>query len=92
MTFTDMFIFQVCSSHHKHTNTIIGSFQVKTMSLVRVINGRQSHLPELVLFLHLTIVVQVPQPGADVQSPVETFLRVSLRGGKSGSADGELHA
>lgn len=36
--------------------------------------------------------VQVPQPGADVQSPVETLLRVNLCGGKSGSADGELHA
>lgn len=36
--------------------------------------------------------VQVAQPGADVQSAVETLLWVSLCGGKCGSANGELHA
>ena len=51
-----------------------------------------THLAQLVLLLHLSVAVEVPQPGVDLQPAVKPLLRVALRWWQHRSADGELHA
>lgn len=53
---------------------------------------QHTHLAQLVLLLHLAAVVEVAQPGGDVQPPVQLLLRVRLGRGQRGSLDGKLHA
>ncbi len=64
-----------CHSNIKHWKYLLRKVMLLLIWLTAV---SQAYLPELVLFHHLSVVIEMPEPRVDVQPPIQTLLWVHL--------------